>query len=48
MDSWSDDTVQERYLPFLHSWLLQRFACERVFIYAYNVSFGGVYRRGFK
>ncbi|MCJ1393523.1 hypothetical protein MMC18_006398, partial [Xylographa bjoerkii] len=33
---WTDTSLQQKYIPFLSSWLEDYFECERVFIYAYN------------
>lgn len=38
MSEWTDETVQSHYIPFLNEWLRGMFKCERLFIYAYNVS----------
>lgn len=37
MDEWNDAALQANYIPFLEQWLRNRFECERLLIYAYNV-----------
>ena len=39
--SWTDHAVRSDYLPMLSRWLKDFFSCDRVLIYAYNVSFPG-------
>ena len=36
--SWTDHSVRSNYLPMLSVWLKELFSCDRVLIYAYNVS----------
>ncbi len=38
MVSWTDHSVRSMYLPMLSVWLKEFFSCDRVLVYAYNVS----------
>jgi len=38
MQQWDDFSVCSEYIPKMESWLQEYLNCERVFIYAYNVS----------
>jgi hypothetical protein len=38
INSWTDSSVCSTYMPMLSEWLKQQLNCERVFLYAYNVS----------
>jgi len=40
INSWTDSSVCSTYMPMLSKWLKQQLNCQRVFLYAYNVSCG--------
>jgi hypothetical protein len=35
--TWTDQSVQSEYIPMLSKWLKGHFACDEVFVYAFNV-----------